>query len=178
MSAADVSAGAAVASVLVTLGALEFARRQLGEGRRNTQRQIDDAQARERRTRVDQYLARLTDVDFRPLVADAVELFDTPPAERDAAWATWSTSDPKKRLETLAFLNFFEELAASTAPTCSTRRPPSASSSRRRCAVGTAAGGSSGACRPCSAFSEWQAMVDEARVAELIGGGGGGEAAP
>jgi hypothetical protein len=28
-----------------------------------------------------------------------------------------------------------------------------------------------------SAFSEWQAMVDEARVAELIGGGGG-EAAP
>jgi len=111
MIADNVSAAAAVVSTVLTGGALAFAYVQIRDVRRATQDERDREQRRDCRNRVDYYQERLTSAEFRPLVADAVRLFGTPHAQRAAAFADWSGGDLERQLDTLAFLNFFEEVA-------------------------------------------------------------------
>lgn len=77
----------------------------------DTQAQIRDTQARETRQRVDQYLARLNHVEFLPLVAAASDLLNTEPINQAEALRAWLDGESVDRLRTLAFLNFFEEVA-------------------------------------------------------------------
>jgi hypothetical protein len=105
------SAGAAAGSFVVTFGALLFARQQIVAARENAAAQIADTDARERRQRVDRYLARLNHIEFLPLVAAASDLLNTEPLERSDALRAWLAGESVDRLRTLAFLNFFEEVA-------------------------------------------------------------------
>lgn len=172
MAAEDVSAAAAVGTLLVTGGALAFAWYQIREGRRNTQRQLDDALGRERRARVDQYLARLTATDFRPAVADAVDLFAVAPAERERAWRAWNARSTDEKLKTLAFLNFFEEVAGQYQDGLLDReaaRHVIAPTAVRYWEAGDWFIARLKERQP-SAFSQWEAMVREIRLSTLMRG--------
>lgn len=111
MSADWISAIAASGTLVVTAGALVFARETIRSGRRNTEDQIADTIARERRQRVEHYLERLNRVEFLPLLAETFDLLSAPLGEREAALARWRAGGTLAGLRVGAVLNFFEEVA-------------------------------------------------------------------
>jgi hypothetical protein len=163
------SAAAASGSFVVTFGALLFARQQIIAARETSAAQIADTDARERRQRVDQYLARLNHIEFLPLVAAASDLLNTDPLGQGEALRGWLAGESVDRLRTLAFLNFFEEVAGQynagmlDAGAANRELVPTAV---HYWDVGGWFIGRLKAEQP-SAFDEWEAMVNALRLAEL-----------
>ena len=128
-----------------------------------------DTDARERRQRVDQYLARLNHIEFLPLVAAASDLLNTGPLGQAEALRAWLAGRSVDRLRTLAFLNFFEEVAGQynagmlDAGAANRELVPTAV---HYWEVGGWFIGRLKAEQP-RAFDEWEAMVNALRLAEL-----------
>ncbi len=107
-----VAAVAAVATAVVTVGAVLYARGAIESGRTIHRRQIGEDLGRECRLRVEQYLARLNHPDFLPIVAVAQDfLIGTPATERRRPMRELLPDGTLARLQILAFMNFFEEVS-------------------------------------------------------------------
>ena len=107
-----VAAVAAVGTVVVTIGAVLYARGAIESGRDIHVRQTNVDLQRERRLRVDQYLARLNHPDFLPIVVIAQDfLVGTPVTERHKPLRDLLPDGTLAKLQIFAFLNFFEEVA-------------------------------------------------------------------
>lgn len=112
-SAADwLQAIGTIGAAIVTGIAVYVAFSQIRQTRNLHRKTSEDADTAERRIRVDQYLARLADLEFLEVIAEVINVIGARDREhRERAKNDFVAMTPLQRLRIFAFFNFFEEMS-------------------------------------------------------------------